>query len=103
MMKSVITPLSAISVFYIIHKAHMHAGAIWQFILYGRAYVREIIHELKLVVYLPVHTHKPYNNLQILHSTLLVIIRYLYTVVSILIHIIIIPIDKKSISLYTQT
>ena len=46
------------------HKVHMHAGAIRQ-LLYGCAYVREIIHLLKLVDYLPVHTHKPYNNLHI--------------------------------------
>ena len=41
------------------HKVHMHAGAIRQ-ILYGCVYVREIIHLLKLVDYLLVHTHKPY-------------------------------------------
>ena len=29
------------------------------------AYVREIIHSLKLVDYPPVQTHKPYNNLHI--------------------------------------
>ena len=39
----------------------MHARAIRKF-LYGSAYVWEIIHELKLVDYLPVHTHRPYNN-----------------------------------------
>ena len=44
------------------YKVHMHAGAIKQ-LLYGCAYAREIIHSLKLVDYLPVHTHKPYNNL----------------------------------------
>ena len=43
------------------HKVHMHAGAIRQ-LLYGCAYVREIIHSLKLVDYPPVHAHKPYNN-----------------------------------------
>ena len=46
------------------HKVHMHAGAIRQ-LLYGCAYVREIINTLKLVDYPPVHTHKPYNNLHI--------------------------------------
>ena len=46
------------------HKAHMHAGAIRQ-LLYGCAYVREIIHSLKLVDYHPVHAHKPYNNLHL--------------------------------------
>ena len=47
-----------------LHKVHMHAGAIRQF-LYGRAYVREIIHSLKLVDYHPVHTHKPYNKVNV--------------------------------------
>ena len=42
------------------HKVHMHAGAIRQ-LLYGCAYIREIIHSLKLVDYPPVHAHKPYN------------------------------------------
>ena len=42
-------------------KVHMHAGAIRK-LLYGCAYVRE----LKLVDNLPVHTHKPYNNLHFL-------------------------------------
>ena len=47
-------------------KLHMH-DACWcnKAFLYGCAYVREIIHSLKLVDYLPVHTHKPYNNLHI--------------------------------------
>ena len=46
------------------HKVHMHAGAIRQ---YGCVFVREIIHSLKLVDYLPyiIHTHKPYNNIHI--------------------------------------
>ena len=43
---------------------HIHAGAIRQ-LLNGCANVREIIHSLKLLDYLPVHTHKPYNNLHI--------------------------------------
>ena len=43
------------------HKVHMHAGAIRQ-LLYGCAYVLEIIHSLKLVDYPLVHTHKPNNN-----------------------------------------
>ena len=46
------------------HKVHMHANAIRQ-LLYGCAYVQEIIHSLKLVDYPPVHTHKPYNNLHL--------------------------------------
>ena len=47
---------------YIKYLAMLHAGAIRQ-LLYGCVYVREIIHSLKLVDYLTVHTHKPYNNL----------------------------------------
>ena len=66
-----IAPLSDIPIFYIkyltFHKVHMHAGAIRQ-LLHGCAYVREIIHSLKLVAYPPVHTHKPYNNLHLTHS-----------------------------------
>ena len=58
-------PLSGIPMFHIkyltMQKVHMHVGAIRQF-LYGCAYVREIVHSLKLVDYLPVRTHKPYNN-----------------------------------------
>ena len=42
----------------------MHAGAIRK-LLYGCAYVREIIHSLKLADYLPVHTHKPFNNIHL--------------------------------------
>ena len=52
------------------HKVHIHAGAIRQ-LLNGCANVREIIHSLKLLDYLPVHTHKPYNNLHIKVITLL--------------------------------
>ena len=48
------------------HKVHMHAGAIRQ-LLYGCVYVREILHSLKLVDYLPIHTHKPYDNLHLFH------------------------------------
>ena len=44
------------------HKEHMHAGAIRQ-LLYGCAFVRDIIH--KLLDYPPVHTHKPYDNLHL--------------------------------------
>ena len=61
-----IAPLSDIPMYNIKYltmlKVHMHVGAIIQ-LLYGCAYVREIIHSLKLVDYLPVHTHKSYNNL----------------------------------------
>ena len=60
--------LSDIPIFYnkylTMHKVHMHADAKRQ-LLYGCAYVREIIHSLKLVDYPPVHTHKPYNNLHL--------------------------------------
>ena len=64
-----IAPLSDIPMFYIkyltMHKVHMHAGAILlRQLLYACAYVREIIHPLKLVDYPPVH--KPYNNLHML-------------------------------------
>ena len=41
------------------YKVHMHYGT------YGCAYVWEIIHSLKLMDYLPIHTHKPYNNLHL--------------------------------------
>ena len=47
------------------HKEHMRSGAIRQ-LLYGYAYVLEIIHSLKLMDYPPVHTHKPYNNLHLI-------------------------------------
>ena len=60
----IIAPLSDIPLFYIkyltMHKVHMHAVAIRQ-LLYGCAYVREIINSLKLVDYLPVHTNKPHD------------------------------------------
>ena len=50
-----IAPLSDIPLFYIkyltMHKVHMHSGAMRQ-LLYGCAYVREIIH--KLVDYPPI-------------------------------------------------
>ena len=68
----IIAPLSNIPMFYIkyltMHKEHMHVGALRQ-LLYGYAYVREIIHSLKLVYYPFVHTHKPYNNLQLYHAS----------------------------------
>ena len=44
------------------YKVHTHAGVIRK-LLNGCAYVREIIHLLKLVDYLPVHAHKPCINL----------------------------------------
>ena len=43
------------------HKVQIHAGAISK-LLYGIAYVRAIIHSLKLMDYLPVRTHQPYNK-----------------------------------------
>ena len=52
------------------HNLRMHAGAI-QKLLYGCAYLREIIHSLKLVDYLPVHTHKPFINLQLWYSEIM--------------------------------
>ena len=61
-------PLSYIPMFYIkcrtLCKVYMHAGTISK-LVYGCGYVREIIHSLKLVDYLPVHTHKPHNNLHL--------------------------------------
>ena len=55
----IIAPLNDIPMFYIkyltMHKGHMHAGAKKQ-LLYDCAYVREIIHSLKLLDYPPVHT-----------------------------------------------
>ena len=45
----------------------MNADAISK-LLYGFAYVWGIIHEPKLVDYLPVQTHKPYNNLHIFYE-----------------------------------
>ena len=50
--------INYLSIYLIMHKEPMHhAGAIRQ-LLYDCAYVREIIHSLKLVDYPPVHTHK---------------------------------------------
>ena len=64
--KQCIEPLSDIPMFcikyLIMHNVHMHAGGIRQ-LLYGRAYVREIIYSLKLMDYPPVHTRKHYNDL----------------------------------------
>ena len=58
----IIAPLSDSLMFYVKYLTmHMHAGTIRQ-LLYGCVYVREIIHSLKLVDYLPVQTHKPYNS-----------------------------------------
>ena len=63
-----ITPLSDIQIFYIkyltVYNVHIHAGAKRK-LLYVCAYVREIIHPLKLADYLPIHMHKSYNNLHI--------------------------------------
>ena len=44
-----------------LYKVHMRVGAV-RMLLYDCAYVQEIICSLKLVNYLPVHMHKPYNN-----------------------------------------
>ena len=43
------------------YKVHMHSGAIRK-LLYGCAYVREIVSLLRLVECLPIPTHKPYNK-----------------------------------------
>ena len=68
----IIAPLSNIPMFYIkyliMHKEHMHHACAIRQLLYDCAYVREIIHSLKLVDYPPVHTHKPYNNLLVYHD-----------------------------------
>ena len=50
--------------YFTMHKVRMRDGALRQ-LLYGCTYVREIIHSLKLVYYLPVHIHKPYNKLHL--------------------------------------
>ena len=52
------------------YEVHMHAGAI-RTSLHGCAYLREIIHSLKLVDYLPVYSHKSYNNLHIHYKDVL--------------------------------
>ena len=48
-------------------RVHMHAGAL-RMLLNGCVYVWDIIHSLKLVDYLPLHTHRPYNNLNLNHT-----------------------------------
>ena len=45
-------------------QSEMHAGAISK-LWYGYLSVRAIIHSLKFVDYLPIQTHKPYDNLQV--------------------------------------
>ena len=47
---------------FIIEYLEMHAGAISELVC-GFASVRARFHSLKLVDYLPVQIHKPYNNL----------------------------------------
>ena len=68
MLIHIIALLTDFRMFYIryptMHKEHMHPGAIRQ-LLYGHVHVREIFHTLKLVDYLPVHTHKPCNNVHL--------------------------------------
>ena len=49
------------------NKVHMHAGAIGT-TKYDHANVREIIHSLKLVDDLSIHTHNLYNNLHLCES-----------------------------------
>ena len=74
--KYIIAPLSDIPMFYIIyltmHKVHNHVGAKRK-LLYGCSYVWEIIQSIKLVGYLPVHTHKPYSNHLIIYYTCITI------------------------------
>ena len=43
------------------HNVRMHDFAISK-LLYGFASVLAIIHSVKLMAYLPVQSHKPYNN-----------------------------------------
>ena len=59
--------LSNISMFYIKYRNAQSAHACWcnKAVNVWYAYIREIIHPLKLVDYLPVHTHKSYNNLHL--------------------------------------
>ena len=54
--------------YFAMHIVQMHAGAITN-MLYGFASLRAIIHELKLVDYLPVQTHTPYNQLTVICTT----------------------------------
>ena len=54
-------PLCSLAKCIAMHKMQLRAGAI-RALLYGFASVRAIIHSRKLVDYLPVQTHKPYNN-----------------------------------------
>ena len=53
--------------YLVIHKVEMHAGVISK-LVYGFASVWAIIYSLKLVGYLLVQTHKPYNNLWLLRA-----------------------------------
>ena len=63
--KYLIAPLSDILMFYIkylsMYIVCIYAGAIKK-ILYGCVSVWEIILSLKIMGYLPIHTHKSYNN-----------------------------------------
>ena len=68
-----IAPLSDIPMFYIKYLTNSQCTKFkcmlvqLRKLLYGCTYVREIIHSLKLVDYLTVHTHKPYNNIYLSH------------------------------------
>ena len=59
----------------------VQSGAI-RTLLYVCAYVQEIIHSLNHVDYLPVHIHRPYNNLHLYLVYLLKYYNSLYTVKS---------------------
>ena len=50
--------------YLVMHKVQMHASAISK-LLYGFASLGALFHSLKFVDYLPVQTHKPYNNLHL--------------------------------------
>ena len=50
----------------VMHKVTMHAGTMSK-LLNGIVFVGAKIHSLKLEYYIPVQTHKPYNNLQFYH------------------------------------
>ena len=68
-MLNLIAPLSDIPMLYTkyltLYKVQMRAGAIRK-LIYGCTFVRVIIHELKLVDYLPVHTHSTHVSAEFL-------------------------------------
>ena len=52
-----------------LYQVHIRACAIRK-LMYGCAFVREIIHELKLVDYLPAHTHNTHVSAKFLKLNL---------------------------------